>query len=584
MSFSRILLYIFTIAILVFLPTLNFALAGDDWLALYRFVITFKSIPDFFVLSNYNSNYDIANIIMGIIYKTVGLNPINYYSLSLFFRILASISIYLILITLTRNKLASVFGSILSLVIFAGIETTDWVFNMNTYLSIIPLNIGMYLIIKFNITSWKINVLIVLSFILAFIIAPSRMHGLFFSIPTLILITSVNNNFLVLSKKILTLGIFLLPIFCYRLLTSNSDDNSAVIASLLQNITNFQNFFYLLANIGMIITPDHLLQKITPFYNQPNLIGHIGRLLITSIFILLPMIIISIKTVQNSLLFTTKLVVLYSVQIIIFWICLVTIGVNRFSNPILVVNALSASLFITLLFLYFIEHRQPKKNTYSESMYFLISIFSFLITPLLINPTSIHASYHRYLYVPATFFCICISLFVFTALQSKSKSTRTFIVIYMLGLLLLNTMTTQQYLNQLQIQGRSSYTVNYFFNTLNKLAPSDNTKPLVFLFETNNEEYLHNAIKFGFGYHMLITNPNLIQKTQLQPLPVDNFKSLIMILSDKNSPELYRYGYYPVEIPITNLYGYKVEKGQIIDQTIQLRNRVKAVLSSPFSN
>ena len=70
---------------------------------------------------------------------------------------------------------------------------------------------------------------------------------------------------------------------------------------------------------------------------------------------------------------------------------------------------------------------------------------------------------------------------------------------------------------------------------------------------------------------MMVLNPYLAKDPQLAPFTVDSLDSLKLILEDAKSPELLRYGYKPVKIPLENVYSFYIDSEKILDYTDQVR-------------
>ena len=139
-----IILLILLLIIINFKDTLRFSLTGDDWGALYYYYAHFTNRFTYFNLSRYLGNYDASHIIMGEISKLFGFNPLPYYALSMVARTVASISFIPVIKKLTNNTSAAYLSAILFSVMYTGVESTNWVFNMTTYLSIGVFNLFLF--------------------------------------------------------------------------------------------------------------------------------------------------------------------------------------------------------------------------------------------------------------------------------------------------------------------------------------------------------------------------------------------------------------------------------------------------------
>lgn len=255
------LFFAFFIVLLNFLLyrlTLNFSLSGDDWLTLYRAHTTFNGPLSYFNIKLYSGNYDVANIIMDIISSFFKYNPKPYFIIAILLRSIACISFYFPTRKLLKDSKYSQMSVLLFTFSFAGIQSVDWVFNMNSYLSIIFFNIFLARQIL-SIKSRKFNQLLSQSLLifLSFAIAPNRMHILIFIIPTIEFVISYTQKkkswFITLTRII----ILLLPIIIFRKLTAQTWDTSylsMIKKFMAQNI--FLSFKILFTNLSAALLPD----------------------------------------------------------------------------------------------------------------------------------------------------------------------------------------------------------------------------------------------------------------------------------------------------------------------------------------
>ncbi len=496
--------------------TLSFGLAGDDWLALYRYILDFPTFSAHFNLVNYindHSTYNFADLIVGIIYRQFSFNPFPYYLISMIMRIITAISFFFTVSMATKDKLTGYVSALLFSVMFAGIETTNWVFNMNTYLSITLFNLFIYLYLsKDSLNFFLKNLILGLILGLSFIITPNRMHGLLFAIPFIALIKMEKINFYNLKYFFLRLCIFYFPIFGSRFLFRSTDDmaySTIIIQSLTK--TNFLNS--ILVNLSNSILPENLYKVIG--------ISQGGKIVIT-IFIFLFTLILFYKHLKN---------------------------------------ALYISKFVFLC---------------------ISLIFSFVIMPLLIfDPNMTMSSDHRYLIIPGAYMIVIYAAIFSVLWKSRSKMLNTF-AIYLLGIIFFsNFISLKNYFNDLSNKGRlaidSQQQFNYIVSQVNR---PDNNAPIVLLFIPNDIHYLYNAITFGLPYHMMLIDERMGLEIQKAPLAADDLKSLINVLSSKDSSELKRYGYKPVKIPLENVFVFTLQNKILANITPQARAELRKLIPS----
>lgn len=239
--------------------TLSFGLTGDDWLTLYRYILDFPTLTSHFNILNYindHSNYNFADLIMGIIYRQFYFNPFPYYLTSMIIRIITSISFFFAISAATKSKLAGYISAFLFSVMFAGIETTNWVFNMNTYLSIIFFNLFIFYYAKKDNLSFIIkNLILGIILGLSFIITPNRMHGLLFTVPLIAMFKINKINSQELKKFFLRIFLFFLPLLGLRFLFRSTNDTEYT-QSLLRSLTQIDFLRSILVGLGNSAIPE----------------------------------------------------------------------------------------------------------------------------------------------------------------------------------------------------------------------------------------------------------------------------------------------------------------------------------------
>lgn len=502
-----ILLSIFNIG-----QSLQFAINGDDWLALYRYNQDFSSLISHFDIRNYitpTSNYVFGYLMMGLISKVFSYNHYSYYLIALILRIATSFSFYFSVHSVTKNRWMGYLAALFFTSMYAGIETTNWVSNMNTYLSIVLMNIFLITHNSRSITISLKTVLHGLILAASFLITPVRMHGLLFFVPLVVFFNFGKINRKNILQLLGILSILYIPFIFFRLLTY---PNSSLDFTRLTSPGNgdiFGVLLNLIRNLGSSIIPGILVNQDQPG-NLLNLLGGGFTLLILTAYF-----------------YTTRLIYpLYS----------------------------------------------------KLGLLFLFSSISFLIIPGLINPTSVFTSDHRYLIIPASWVMVTLSIFIVTLYLRKNSLLKSLSILLTILIILLNSFALQKYFNILSKSGRLAADSDRIFNYLkSKIIQANNQAPLVYLFIGEDGFFIYNAVNFGFTPHMMVLNPNLAKNPDLAPFVVDSFDSLKSILNNNESPELRRYGYQPVKIPIENVYSFYVDSEKILDYTNQARKTLSDI-------
>lgn len=497
--------------------SLQFALNGDDWQALYFYLLRFTTFSSHFDINNFFatdvSNYTFAHIIMGLIYRLFSYNPFPYFLISMILRIITAVSFYPAVAAATKNKVAGYLSAIFFASMFAGIETTNWVFNMNTYVSLSFMNLFIFIYFSkdqkvFSITTFFLSVI---SFAI-FFSAPTRMHGFLIILP-LILLTKVRHlNIYSLKKLLIESLFFYLPILIVRYLTLFKNDKNLV--EIFSQILKYDKsvFSNLLATLGNSFIPDRTLA----FF--------VGK--------------------SNS-------------------------------------ETLFISVLYIVLIIFFYKTRKKYLSLTQFGLASLIFPIAFLIIPWLINPNAVLSSDHRYQIIPGAYIMVIFAIFISILWQSKMGLYKSIAILLAATIILVNFFTLRNYFDFLSKKGRLAQDVERQFNFIKSQIDKPNPQyPTVFLFIPDDPFYLYNAVTFGFQYHWMVIDPRFGMDYQKSPFPADNIDSLIDVLSGPESKELKRYGYKPVKIPIENVYAFTLNNKNLSNVSEQVRDTLKKKLSS----
>lgn len=496
--------------------SLQFSLSGDDWLALYRYITTFHTFFDHFNISKYMGNYDAANILMGLIYRIFEFNPFPYYLTSFIFRILASLSFYPIIFALTKNKLASVLSVLFFSINYIGIETTNWVFNMTTYISVSLFNLFLYLNIK-EVISFKSMIKQAIIVFLAFFFTPNRMHALVFITPLIEILRFKFGYTKNLRSVIIRIALFLAPIIIFRRLTATDWDETYyhMAGNFLFNLKDY--FFSFLADVGTAIIPDRFLYLIFGSVSVVNFIKIATGIIFLSIF---PIFFLVMRRKYQTLSIGGILAISFSLFFLLApWLIFSNgapfLSDSRYLTIPAAYFALSTAFFITIIW-------QEKRNIYSSIAVLIIT--SFLISNLI----SLDNYFDFYL-------------------ENGRDSVMA---------------------------------KNIFNQILPYINSYDDSVPLVFLFIGDYDILYNSiTFGFSYHLiltHPVLSQK--IPNTYL-PLVVDNIESLREILSDPNGNEMRRYGYKDIKISFDNIYGFQLQNGKIVNVTAQLKEYLKDLLS-----
>lgn len=479
----------------------------------------------------------------------------------------------------------------------AGLQTTDWVFNMNTYAGMFFFNLSMI----FYLNTRKLKTLFsfqyiafILSFTLALASVPVRMHG---AVP-LIIATELFLFFLE-RKTILKVSLIpkadrflvfrlILPIIIMLLLIKagsfgSSGDNTPLFKAsfaYLQDMLHkgrYDLLFYYLGIIGNITFPD-----ISSFSLSFNRLLPI-TLLFTSIGFLFSYAIKANKFMYIAVIISNILWT-FAAKTLLSW------------NPNLSFsNIFSISLgYQTILLSILIFHQKYKKYP-SIALSIIISLLWLIIFTFIYWPRTgflILETTNRYLTVGAMGFSLLFAAIISIMLKNFSEATNqsakirlsgsailliSFITVF--GLLTANYQAGQRYLTSLEVN-RNLNLVNKTWDSLKREVPKlDENKPSVFYFTSDNPTALYMVLTFGFWPHAgLLYNITDMLNT---PIPTDNYSELLEIVrtgeplkrvhSRKESP-----------IPLARVFAFDFRNGQLINITDLIRNKITEDLRQSF--
>lgn len=582
------------LAAFVFRNSFNLGLYGDDWQHLYNlwrdfFVYHRKS---FFDIRSYLNPYWPNYLYLGIISHFWGFFPPAYFIASFLMRTFANIALYFLAFELTKSKRVGVLTTIIFLFSAAGLQTTDWVFNMNTYagLGLLCIASVFYLRIRnTNSFSLRICILFIIFFILALAIVPTRMFG---AVPFLIL-SDLFLTFIVERRKsinrLLVIRIALAFLVFLTLSYFKSFGESSFAADRLSESSKILQafiekgyyviWFYFLAIIGHLILPDNI---------SPN--SHTGVIFITSLISILLGIIIpaSILKTKNPVTYIPIFIFNTGLSLVLLW--LVSINPNPVPNlnpyssaSILFSISLGSQFIFWCIWLFVLT-----KNNYPEySASFVISLI-WIITLTFIywifTPHYIIETTGRYMTMGAAGFAIFLGsllnlLFINVNTLKRNEKTRLLGNFYLVLPVLIffiwisvNFQKSQAYLGILK-QTRNRELTERTWDTLVRTVPTlDSEGPSVFFFTTDNPLSLEGVLVFGFFMRAGMTYR--IPDQDLTPLPSTNYQELLTYVTD-GSPLQKVHGRKAIPVPLSRIFAFDFRNGQLINTTELIRQKIR---------
>lgn len=591
-DFSKLLLgscFIILVSLLTFLPSFNLALFGDDWLAIWRYLEHLgprAPTPDQWNHFTYFlTPYGAQDILMGFLNNLYGFQSSYYYIISFILRLFAAFTLYPLVFYLTKNRLATFFAILFFSITIIGLDTTNWVFNMPSYITVGLFNLTLYFFIKSREeTHFKQIFFSAFFYYFAYIIAPIRMHGSLLCLFLLEVFWTLQRGDFKTFKKALMRFAIILVIFLFIRFTGQSLGPTNEISERLTqgfsmsitllNQGRLDFIFHPFIILGSMIIPDFLIQQ---------MVGTSDIDFTTFFFSILPLFFFTLLLLllTNSSRDISKRFFLKFLSFSVFWVILSWIffpkNIQPFPN-----NALtpSASLVLQniggytliLLILLLVENWRKEKLSIALFISLIWPILSFLaawwFTPQVIFPTT-----YRYLIMSTT----GISLFFGIIINLSNGFKKQLLLAAVLSLLLFLHITSTNYYFRLMENFRSQNLADKIWSSI-PYIPEVGKEPLVFYFEADSSNYIHlyNTITFGFPPHMQLLYG--LSQYDLAPVPMENWNQVVSAIKDGQSFKPYGYPLKP--IPIDHIYGFRLE-GR--DNLINITDLVRQKLTNPQS-
>lgn len=573
------ILFIIPLLSFIFLKkTLNLALYGDDWEQLYNLWLSFdvSKTLSFFDIKSYLSPYYPQYLFLGLIRHFFGYEPTAYFASSLFLRILATISLFFLVKKLTKKSLPAYLSTLIFTFSATGLQTTDWVFNMNTYAGVFFFNLSLIFYLKLRdskVLFFLKYILFIIFFTLALGIVPVRMHGavIFIAITEFFLsFFARKEGEFKLDKyfflRIITPFLILLMLIKLGSFGSTSDNlplksGFAYLGEMIQK-GRYDALFYFFGIIGNIAFPDNTISSLA--------LGHFSVLILH--FIAADSI-LTIALGGGKRIFTSLLIFnilgIFLGKLISIWNPLLSSG-----------NILSILTGIHITSISFIIFWQFRKTYFLQVASIIIGLFwliSFSFLYWVRNPPLIIETTGRYMTMGAYGFAILfaglIGLMIERALYIKkiialSSLASIFILVFWLKI---NLDASNKYLTNLE-ENRNITLTNKAWNILLQNVPViDKENPSVFYFTTDNPTAIYMIFSFGFPPHggLLYQIPNWINT----PIPTEHYEELLKMVS---SGEILQtlHGRKPILIPLSRVFAFDFRNGELINITDQIRQKI----------
>ncbi len=441
-----VIISIFFFTYLAIHNSFNLAFSGDDWLMHYMTwsIFDLRHVTSIWNPLAWLTTYGPHWPTLAFIKHFWGFSPTAHYTISWLLRGLVAVTIYWFLNKQTGNKFLAYIAAIFFGVNYLGIETTDWSFNFIHYagISVAVVFFAFYYKAK-DTLKFKDKLYASLLFLLALIVSPPRMHGLF----PLAVVFEVS-WFLIEGKKYdikhALIRVFLLFFFYRLLFVSYGDltvflkkygidisaahpdyaygdpgwtwsrimDGYAIAMKMLsEGRTDF--FLNLIITLGNYVFPDALAKYIPTNALMSMYGGRFGIVNLILWVLAIPSLLgwLTLKVLKTSLSFRFN----YAFYVLLWGAVVYFVKKNNYStlsDNYLIFALLGGLAIIFTLFLFYKIKNQDKMLAHL----LLLSLgwmVTFSIFPWLLEPYGVIASWGRYSIQQAAGLSIWVALILY---------------------------------------------------------------------------------------------------------------------------------------------------------------------------
>jgi len=604
-----VILLLFLLALLAVKNSFSLALSGDDWLMHWMTwsIFHIRKITSIWNplswLCTYCPHYPTLNLMRFFF----GFEPFYYYLLSLVTRALAAVTIYFILRSITKSIILAVLAGAIFAVGYPGIETTDWVFNFVHYLGIPAALIFLWFYYQAKKKlKLKAEIIAALFFLLALIISPPRMHGLYPLVLTLelvwVLIEGRKYNFKHGLVRIVLLFIL------YRALFVWMGDLTLFLRDRGIDITSGHDVY----GYG---DPAWLMQRIKDGIAKATMALSTGR----SDFLLYPIIAVGNYVVPESVLASIPFAkftfmgrsafsfLTYSVPIVGFlaasaffvfrninarlshywtyfplligWALFIKemkrLNISTFSDSQIAFALIGGAITLFTIYLFFII--KDKKRTIAEIILLgLAWMYTFGLFPWILEPLSVLTPSGRYSIQQLVGLAFWVSALFYILFSSAKKGvvTKTVLVLFAVFYLFIHFNSTDKYLAQVK-EFRNKELDAYLWQTITTdipTIPKDAVSVVYLTYEPTDYLVAEWAIRFGFpsraSLYYQITDQN---KTPF--VIMGNYGDLVSVVTDGERLAKQGLPKDPV-VKIDNVYAFHLRDKKLKNVTEETRQKL----------
>ncbi len=565
---------IILISFLTLYPSFFIGLYGDDYLAIFRYVIHVLPPGGWNEFSYYLTPYGSQDILMGLLYQKFGMDAFYYEVTAYILRLVAAFSIYPLTHQFTKNKLGSFFAVLFFSITTIGFDSTGWLLTMPTYLSIAFFNFFIYFYVRSH-DNLNLKFLLIsgLFYYLAYITASARMIGAPLFILSLEIFWIIQNHKLIaLKKSLLRLSMVTLVMVLIATLGQSLGSGNDWISRLNSSLHSSSKMLsegrvdfilYPITTMGGMILPYLILPNIQ-LTSKVNILFSVVLPISTIFLFILFLLKTNIERFKKTNIYKHLLIGLVWIFIVFIFR---KINPDTFSSSNVILMTITGGLFIILWGVLSLKFYLQKNISTALFISLSWTICSFFIAWFW-NPTSYIDTTHRYLTTSA----VGVSLFlgVLISLGQKYKDQFSFFLFLTL-LLILHINSTKIYIDKL-LFSHSQKTIDNIWASIPNL-PDAGDKALLLYFERDdsNAAILSDSVLFGFPFHISLLYK--LNESHKIPGATDDWKVVKSAIRDGQS--LKPFGYPLKPILIEDVYGFHLQgKDHLINITEEIRQKL----------
>ncbi len=574
--YLSVLLFFLLVITFALRYSLRLSLWGDDWFMFYIIDKTFgPGNPYPYVsLKGYLEPMGIMNLNLMINRYFFGYSSFPYYFVSMMYRTAAAFVGFLFLSKLFKSKFIGLIGSLFVLVGYNGVDTTNYVVHMNTYLVLLFLFLSLIFLVDSYGNKLSKYILTLVFFALSLIASPLRSSGL---LPSIIIFDVIFGKIFakttlkrLILRQIIFVVIFLLirKLGFFGSVTVKFIDFSVILQMLRRGDYTFISAF--ITTLGKAFFPDIYSFRVD---TVASLFGaNWFKWIIAAGFL------------AESLLFWFLVKITHQ-KVKSFFILLYFLSINFFIVILIFrKNFRSVELFTTLIYtfigVFLITFTfwalqviyASKKEKISVGWVGMVSgpvfILASIIVPLLFTPGRVLESNHRYLALSPVGVALTLASFLKIAFDSNKKLAY-FVSTLLVLLIVLNIKADRRYFLSLyptRNPERSNQIWNQFFKFMPETYPD---KFLLFYFDdTENSRLASDAFLYGFPSRVGLKYQIFGGKDL--PSATTIYDEVISAVTDGKA--FRRLGHKEEKIGIDQVYAFKIRNnGDLVNITEKTR-------------